>query len=536
MAMNRTRLLRQRAGIVQASIGSYRAAENPRTRAPYYWGGSGDVHADHRSRRIIREMTRHLERNSHTWGILHDRWLDDLGTPDPRFNSKDESWNARMHDRWQAKRARTVGGWDSRQLVNFDGWFRLFAGSVGREGDAAVVKVADGTWSMVESDRIDGPTRANQYATTQMGLTLNQAGAITQVWICPTLNGFPQITQAKPYPIEQVEFCAHRKRYSQTRGMPPLVAGIDDFERGDSLLESTVIQAEQAANVYGVIKKLKAEIARAQNGAQAIQPITKNGNPAAIDAGASNVDQVPDYVAAARGALLMLYEDQEFNQIKNENPNLNVPPFMQFLLRLHALGLSYPYELAFMDMNGNSWSNGKMLITLARNGMNRWRGQTFEPVLTNLCKWQVQRWAREFGEDLPEDWDRITWAWPEIPWPDPHKEELTNKLSRENGTTSTRRLEPEWRRVFTEISEEDRVRDALNIERIAQAQALCNQWNAKVPGLDLRWPHIVSLVGATSTPGAYLQASSTPLEKPGDDPAAEPAKSDQPPADPPAKQ
>ncbi len=530
MAMARAQLLRQRAGMVQASIGSYRAAENPRTRAIRYWGGSGDVHADHRTRRIIREMTRHLERNSHVWGILHDRWLDDLGTPDPAFRSDDLEWNARMHARWQEKKELARGGWDSRQLVNFSSWFRLFAGSVGRDGDAAVVKVEDGTWALIESDRIDAPMKGNQYQSTITGMTLNRVGAIQKIWVCPMSNGYPQIGQAVPYAAEDIEFCAHRKRISQTRGMPPLVAGMDDFERGDSLLESTVIQAEQASSIWGVIKKLKAELARGTGG-QAIAPVTNNGMKSPLDAGASNIDQVPDYVSAARGALMMLYEDQEFLQVKNENPNLNVPPFMQFLLRLHSLGLSYPYELAFMDMNRNSWSNGKMLITLARTGMKRWREQTFGPTLTHLAQWQLERWADEFNDPLPKNWGTIRWSWPEIPWPDPLKEEQTNKLARENGTTSTQRMVPEWRRVQEEITEEDKRRDTLQIERIVEAQKLCNKYNATVPGLDLRWPHVVSLVGATSAPGAYLQASGVPSAAPPLPDSATPQADDTDPAD-----
>ncbi len=509
MVMARARLMRERAGLVQASIGSYRAAENPRSRSPFtFFGGSGDNHADHRTRRIIREMTRHLERNSHTWGILHDRWLDDLGTPQPRFMSEDVDWNKRMADRWHRKAMLLRGGWDSRNMTNWGGWCRLFFGSVGRDGDAAVVKVANGTLSLIESDCIDSPARGNQYQQTVAGVTLDREGAIQKTWICPRVNGYPQLANAVPYSADQVVFCAHRKRQSQTRGMPPLVAGIDDFERGDSLLESTVIQAEQSANIYGAIKRIKSELARA-GGTAALAPVTGNGLAAPIDAGASNTDQTPDYVSAARGALLMLYEDQEFAQIKNENPNLNVPPFMQFLLRLHALGLSYPYEIAFMDMNGNSWSNGKMLVTLARHGMSRWRDQTFNPALTDIAQWQVERWIREeeTGATRPAGWDLIEWDWPELPWPDPLKEEQTNKLARENGSISTRRITRDWQRVQDEIIEEDRRRDQLQIQRIAEVQRQCNALNGGIDGLKLHWSHVVTLVGATSAPGAYLQAA-----------------------------
>ncbi len=250
-------------------------------------------------------------------------------------------------------------------------------------------------------------------------------------------------------------------------------------------------------------------------------PITNNGLPAPMDAGASNVDQVPDYVSAARGALMMLYEDQEFHQVKNENPNLNVPPFMTFLLRLHALGLGYPYELAFMDVGDMSWSAGKTLITLARTSMAKWRTQTFGPTLTHLAMWQVERWADEFNDPMPAD-ASVVWSWPELPWPDPFKEEQTNKLGRENGTTSTRRIEPDWQKIQDEIVEEDSRRDTLSIARIARIQQQCNDANKKTEGLDLNWRQIVALVGATSQPGHYLQASEMQVNP--DDPKKKPPK------------
>lgn len=508
MATARAVAQRNRSGLVQLAAGSYRSAESDRSRNLRTMGGSGDTHADDRTRRIVRELTRSLERNAHTFAVVHHRWLDDLGVPMPRFASSNPAWNARMAKRWARKARMRVGGWDVRQMSTWPELCRHWFGATSRDGDVAAVKVGlgDGQLATIEADCIDGGRGSNQHQRTEGGITKSSVGQPVRAWICPrNAGGYADTTKAEPYEWAAIEFCANRTRPSQTRGLPPLVAGLDDFERGDSLLESTVIQAEQSANVYGAITKIRQELARG-TGAGALAPVTKSGATAPMDAGASNSEQVPDYVSAARGMLLMLYDDQDFKQIKNENPNLNVPPFMTFLLRLHCLGLSYPYELAFMDIGNLSWSGGKTMITLAREGMKRWREQVFEPFLHGIARWQVQTWAA--GEsDTPEDWDAIEWDWPELPWPDPLKEEQTTQAALLNGTTSLRRVTRHWEAIARERSEEERLRDQLLVERIARIQEQANAWNAKVPGLDLHWAHIITAGGASTAPGAYLQAA-----------------------------
>jgi hypothetical protein len=74
--------------------------------------------------------------------------------------------------------------------------------------------------------------------------------------------------------------------------------------------------------------------------------------------------------------------------------------------------------------------------------------------------------------------------------------------------------------VSAQIEAEAREDAAKAVERIAVAQKLCDEMNRKNPNLKLHWSHIVSLPGATSAPGAYLQAAAP--QQPA--PAAEPAK------------
>lgn len=65
----------------------------------------------------------------------------------------------------------------------------------------------------------------------------------------------------------------------------------------------------------------------------------------------------------------------------------------------------------------------------------------------------------------------------------------------------------DYEKIAKEIDQEatdDAVRAA---NRIAAAQKLCNELNKANPGLNLHWSHIVTLPGAKTAPGAYLQAA-----------------------------
>jgi capsid protein len=75
--------------------------------------------------------------------------------------------------------------------------------------------------------------------------------------------------------------------------------------------------------------------------------------------------------------------------------------------------------------------------------------------------------------------------------------------------------------MAAQIEAEAREDAAKAVERIAVAQQLCDAMNRKNPNLKLHWSHIVSLPGATSAPGAYLQAAAPPQAQPA---AEEPAK------------
>jgi capsid protein len=68
--------------------------------------------------------------------------------------------------------------------------------------------------------------------------------------------------------------------------------------------------------------------------------------------------------------------------------------------------------------------------------------------------------------------------------------------------------------IAAQIDAESRDDAAKAASRIAAAQKLCDELNAKTPSLKLHWSHIVTLPGAKTAPGAYLQAAAPAQAQP----------------------
>jgi capsid protein len=512
---------------LRAAAGSYRASETTRSRVAVRGAGGADRHVDDQTRARARELMQDLLRNAHPATVLHGRWLDDLGVPMPRSTTGDEQWDSQVDALWQIDAQRKRGGLDARGMHTWAGLFRGWASATAGDGDVLIVKGEDLMLRTYEAERIAGPSGGNQHQRTVGGVVLGRDGEPLRTYVAPVrAGGWVDAKAAEPVEQEACVFFQHLTRHSQTRGLPVLVAGLDDFERLDSMLESTVIAGEQNSNLFGAIKGLKSELAAGARGPATSAPISAKGAPAILDTGANPADRVPDYYETARGALLMLYDDQEYQAIQPTAPNLAIGPFMTWMLRLLSLGYSYPYELALMDLGGLSWSSSKTLVTLARAGMARWRGQVFEAGLRDIRNWWL---AAKINAGLirpRDDWESHAWDWPELPWPDPLKEEQRNVLAYANGSDSPQRVVGHaWADIRRENHQAVLLSDALAVERLAKLQQSIDVANAANKNLNLTRAEVLAINGAVTAPGAFLQAAANLNQSQTNEPPAKPTTS-----------
>jgi capsid protein len=506
----RARTLGVAPAALQASYGSYRSTDLNRARI-INRDGSGNRHADDYSRRLARELARDQDRSNGVYRALVTTFLDvTLGAGVmPMPTTPDLEWNRKA----LALFTEDCAALDIEGIDTYGGLQRKWGRAIVNDGDLLLVKVAGGKLSTVEADRVDGRALpGNQYARTISGVRLNAVtGERLAYGVCPydQQGSYPLIDKVQWYPSDQVIFRGTSSRKSQVRSLPALVAVLDDSERADSLIESSIITAEQASTIWGWIKS-----ATGNSIGGAIDPLA-NLNPD----GTAALGGVPtagagtgpvafqDFTAGVLGML----GNREFQQAQTALPNLNVPEFVRVLMRIFAAELGVPVEMALLDIGQLSWSGNKALQAFMERRLEVWRREVFGPIFSAIYLWRVAQYIADGRLGANPFWRAHDHAWPRSPEADGPDQVTTDKGNLEIGRTSLHRLVgPSWEAVLREQGAELRVRDEEHIKRVIAAHLVIQAAKAANPALAnlvLTWQEVVTMGGATTAPGAYLTAT-----------------------------
>ncbi len=462
--------------------GSYRATDDTEARstAP---DGSGDVHADTRSRNAARKLSRSMERNAAIYCGQHTALmgflLGDATWPRPLPMGLGQAEAETIAVDWANDAQSTT--FDAKERDSLPELLRLWGLAVLRDGDVAAVH--DGPRiQTVEADRLVEPPigRAKNAAG---GIEKDRIGKHIAYWIADYDSlGRLNPSHAKRYAAGICTFVANRKRTSQGRGMPVQVAALDDIDRLDSLNEAEIRTAEAASLPLAFLKP----------------------GPDAISK--------PGAIVTEAAALVTLPQDHDVVPTDFGRPNLNVPEFTRLMMRVISMELGAPLELLLLDLGNLNYAASRSLRNLAEDALGSWRRRIFLPLLTRL--WID--WCKARGIEAPA----VEWQWPRLAIHDRGKEADADKQELENGSISLRRIVgPDRLKILQEQAEEDDERDRLLLARIAKVQAQCDAVNAATPTAALHWSAIIAAPGAKSAPGAYLGEA-----KPDAAPAAQPTQ------------
>lgn len=469
-------------GEIKAAFGSYRAADMQRAR-PITRDGSGDRHADDYQRRITRELARDLDRSSGLYTAAVTAFLDLVigGGVLPEATTSNKEFNDAVKTlvkfEYLDSKALDVEGVDTMPALQ-----RKWARAVVNDGDAALVKY-NGQLQTIESDRIAGPTSGNnQFVRTTSGIKCDVAtGKRLGAWIAPYDKAGQNIVAAgaELYQWDAIIWMGSPNRKSQVRSMPALVASLDDAERAESLIESEIISAEQASQIWGFITDPDDTAA---GGPSPLAPLNADGSVAlggmstgggsTSGTGTTNIP-FTDFVAGTLGFM----GKRTLQQMKTERPNLNVPEFVKAVVRIFIASLGVPYELAFLDVGQLSWSGNKALLAFCERRLQVWREQVFGPAFSDVYRWRVRSWiAKGLLPDIP-DWDSHVHHWPLPPATDGPDQVKTDEGNIALGKTNLHRLVgPEWKRILEERAQE-----------IAVACELAKVISTQFPESELSW-------------------------------------------------
>jgi capsid protein len=426
--------------IVQARRNSYRAANNPRSRntSPNLVA-SGDLHADAYTRRLARELARDLDRNAGPCQTIHDK-LDEFsvgGGVRTRFLTADPTWNQRAAELLHAEMARVRGGLDARQLRSGYALQSMWARQLCTDGDLAVLKLADGTCQTIESEQITGaPSGGFMTASLHEGLAFTPAGAIERLYVCPfdRDTGALRLQDAQDYGPSECLFTTNARRNSQTRGLPDLVAILDDFERADSYIESETIAAELSAQIWVTMNYRDGQFPTAP-----MIPGNSNQNEQAVRGGL-NAGGTPDWQPTVAGSALIAPDGMKAEPWNPGRPNRDAEPFVIFLQRGYCAVVGLPYELVFCDLRNMSWSVANQLVGMANVAIARRQERHLAPLFSDIVRWRIRRFiAQGLLPDRP-DWDAHEHEWPRIPPPNAADYFNANLVGLQSGQTSLQGL------------------------------------------------------------------------------------------------
>ena len=428
--------------IVEARRASYRSASNPRRRDQQsLLGGSGDSHADAITRRLTRELSRDLDRNAGAFQTIGNKLEEFLVGPGVRYRptTADTGWNMRAAEMIHQRMQQIEGGIDARQIRSGYGLQSVIARQMSVDGDLGVLKLADRTVQILESDQIAAGINANYGGTawsTHEGVQLAPSGKVERFFACPydPDTGVVLYDKAQAYTPDELLFHALTKRHSQTRGMPDLTAVLDDFERQDSYLESEIIAAELSSQIWVTLDYLEG-----RNPQPPFNPTDPNQNDTSLRGG-YNAAGVPDWQQTAAGSAMVCPDGMRATPFSPQRPNINAEPFLIFLLRQHTGLMGYAYELFFNDFRNLSWSTAKSLVDMANTTTERRQTQDLKPLFSGIGTFVL--WGLIEDGLLPhrDDWDRHEFEWPRMAQPDDEKFFKSNQLGFRTGQNSRVRV------------------------------------------------------------------------------------------------
>lgn len=472
---------------LQARRGSYRAAMNPRSRVSTPYGGSGDQHVDTWSRRMLRELSRDMDRNADTFGTLNDAFAAAVIGEGVKYRptSSDTEWNKLVAERMHAKLMLDRNGIDIRGLrtgyrIGYD-LVRAFS----VDGECGFIKLNNGKIQCFESEQLTNGGKVKNKDVD--GVICNEDGTLSEFHICPyTTIGALDYGSGEDFKAEYVEWLANRSRFSQTRGVPLIVGGLDDWERLDSFRESEVIAAEQGSQIYGAIEHPDGDLGTSRPFAGT------RGNPSEIIRGGANYDTNNeagvDWQPTTAGALLDLPDGKKYVPIDPQRPNPNAVPFMMELIRQFCARTGLPYEFVYNDVRGLSWSVNRALVQMARDRIAIWQTQFFAPMFSNLYTWLLRNMIDDGEIPDREDWNSHELQWSRISWPDEGAEYDAQTTGLIKGLTTRHRVHgPLWRDFLDERAVE-----------LGYASELAKAHNQKYPDFPVTPQFFLGFEEATS--------------------------------------
>jgi lambda family phage portal protein len=313
--------------------------------------------------------------------------------PDPRGRARQKKRALEMWARWAETTACDFEG-----ISDFYGMQNLAIQSIAESGEVLLRRVwARGENALnfklqiLEADHLDEDktTTLAEGGYIEQGIQYDQTGKRTHYWLFPNhpggnIRNLRASSVSEPVPAEDIAHIFLRKRPGQTRGyswMAPVILRMRNFDE----MEDAVIEQAKVAACFAAIITTEPEMTAAATGRSNYML------PEAIEPGMLERLNVGESVTFGTPPTFSGYES-----------------YSKQSLRATAVGLGLPYEVLTGDLNGVSFTSGRMgWLEFGRN-IDVWRWHMIVP---QMCA-RVWDWFNEaaalsengWSEPIPAGW------------------------------------------------------------------------------------------------------------------------------------
>jgi capsid protein len=290
----------------------------------------------------------------------------------------------------------------------------------------------------------------------------------------------------------------NRKRAFQARGEPDLAPIIETLQQEEDLIYA---ELEAAKNTAGHSVFIESEY---------------TGETAADEAG----DPVEDIPV---GSVVRGMPGEKATMLSHTRPSQQIAPFSQFLRHRMAAAGGVPVRMLDRDVSRANFSSMQADMIDTERILAPVRERFGHQYCGKVYQYMLPYWCMMIGAKAPES-KRYRLIPDAVPYVNPRVDieaagaAITNNLStleREAGKRGE-----DWREIIKQKNIEAIEVAKGEVERLTEIQKAVNIANAVAPGLNLSWAKIATIQGATSAPGAYLEAADPPASP--DEPAKEP--------------
>jgi hypothetical protein len=479
-------------GVIRAARDSFAMVTNPKRRR--LRKGTGAYHCDYRSVDELRRISRWLEYHSATYGGALNNWSQYLVGEGPAWvpATADKAWNKQAAELLAADFEAKLH--DASRRFGWARWLKLLAVSIARDGGMGVLHNVTGSAQLIEGERV-------------LSVDQTTTGQIVNYQVADIRNGFLDWASKRPVSPAMMDYPAITTRVSQDLGIPICFSSLDDHDGISDLWQAEIDSAAEAVRPWLRLEHAESGLP----GGMGIPEALAAGQPAPgvgpQSTGGRTVGAQEGWIRTPNGNIMGIPKGLKSQIHQPERPNLDVPEFSKQVMRICCMVL-LPYELLYGDQADVSYSNGRSIRKIGNALLNSFRADYLTPSAKRIVLGRLRQ--HMLADRLPfvADFAKGAFSWPEIPEHDRVKERQADTADLANGTATLKDLVGEqWQDKMTQAAEETRHRARLAAEGIEQVQQLCNEMNARTPGLGLKWSHLVTIGGASTAPGAYLAAA-----------------------------